>query len=99
MNGDRSPAGKTMLLEKLRRDHTPSCPPRSGQRAIVATQMPPVPVIRSLYAEIVRALGAQPRPAARFYELEDTDLGLLRQANPRMLIVDEFQHLHSCRRA
>jgi hypothetical protein len=91
-----SGAGKSMLLEKFRREHVPSRPPRSGQRAIVATQMPPVPVIRSLYAEIVRALGAQPRPTARFYELEDTALGLLRQASPRMLIVDEFQHLLSC---
>jgi hypothetical protein len=91
-----SGAGKSMLLEKFRRDHTPSRPPRSGHRAIVATQMPHVPLIRSLYGEIVRALGGHPRPTARFYELEDTALGLLRQVSPRMLIVDEFQHLLSC---
>ena len=41
--------GKTMLLEKFRRDSAPAQMPRSGQRSIVTTRMPPVPVIRSLY--------------------------------------------------
>lgn len=91
-----SGAGKSMLLEKFRRDHGPTRTTRSGHRAIVTTQMPPVPVVRSLYSEIVRALGGQPRPTARFYELEDNALSLLRQANPRMVIIDEFQHLLSC---
>ena len=91
-----SGAGKSMLLENFRRDHSPSRPTRSGHRAIVTTQMPPVPVIHSLYSEIVRALSGHPRPTARFYELEDNALSLLRQASPRMLIIDEFQHLLSC---
>lgn len=91
-----SGAGKSMLLEKFRRDSAPTRSSRDGHRPIVATQMPPVPVIRSLYGEIVRALGGNPRPTARFYELEDIALSLLRRASPRMLIVDEFQHLLSC---
>ena len=91
-----SGAGKTMLLEKFRRDSAPARAPRNGQRSIVTTQMPPVPVIRSLYGEIVRSLGGRPRPTARFYELEDAALTLLRQASPRILIIDEVQHLLSC---
>lgn len=87
---------KTMLLEKFRRDSAPARMPRNGQRSIVTTQMPPVPVIRSLYGEIVRSLGGRPRPTARFYELEDAALTLLRQASPRILIIDEVQHLLSC---
>lgn len=91
-----SGAGKTMLLEKFRRDSAATRQPKSGHRAIITTQMPPVPVLRSLYGEIVRTLGGPSRPTARFYELESTALDLLRQANPRMLIIDEFQHLLSC---
>ncbi len=91
-----SGAGKSMLLEKFKRDHAPKRANRDGQRSIIATQMPPIPVVRSLYGEIVRTLGGNIRPTARFYELEHAALSLLTHANPRMLIVDEFQHLLSC---
>jgi Cdc6-like AAA superfamily ATPase len=91
-----SGAGKSMLLEKFKRDHAPKRSNRSGQRPIIATQMPPVPVIRSLYGEMVRTLGGNVRPTARYYELEHTAISLLSHANPRMLIIDEIQHLLSC---
>src|ERR1017187_3597592 len=81
-----SGAGKSMLLEKFKRDHAPKRASKSGQRPIIATQMPPVPVIRSLYGEIVRTLGGNVRPTARYYELEDTAISLLGHANSRMLI-------------
>ena len=87
-----SGAGKSMLLEKFKRDHTPKRPVRQGQRPIIVTQMPPVPVVRSLYGEILRTLGGNVRPTARFYELEHAAIGLLTHANPRMLIIDEIQH-------
>jgi hypothetical protein len=77
-----SGAGKSMLLEKFRGDYAATRPTRSGQRPIVATQMPPLPTLRSLYAEIVCPLGGPTRPGMRFYEREETALGLLRQANP-----------------
>src|SRR5271170_7884998 len=91
-----SGAGKSMLLEKFKRDHTPKRPVRQGQRPIIVTQMPPVPVVRSLYGEILRTLGGNVRPTARFYELEHAAISLLTHANPRMLIIDEIQHLLSC---
>jgi Cdc6-like AAA superfamily ATPase len=91
-----SGAGKSMLLEKFKRDHAPKRPVRQGQRPIIATQMPPVPVVRSLYGEILRTLGGNVRPTARFYELEHAAISLLTHANPRMLIIDEIQHLLSC---
>jgi hypothetical protein len=91
-----SGAGKSMLLEKFKRDHAPKRANRNGQRPIIATQMPPVPVVRSLYGEIVRTLGGNVRPTARFYELEHAAISLLTHANPRILIIDEIQHLLSC---
>jgi hypothetical protein len=93
---DVSGVGESMLLEKFKRDHARKRANREGQRSLIATQMPPIPVVRSLYGEIVRTLGGNIRPTARFYELEHTALSLLTHANPRTLIVDEFQHLLSC---
>ena len=91
-----SGAGKTMLLEKFQRDHAVKAPKREGRRSIVATQMPPVPVIRSLYSEIVRSLNGNIRSTFRFYELENIAIEMLTHAAPRMLIIDEIQHLLSC---
>jgi hypothetical protein len=59
-----------MLLEKFQRDHATQDAKGVGRRTIIATQMPPAPVIRSLYGEMIRALNGNLRPTARFYELE-----------------------------
>jgi Bacterial TniB protein len=91
-----SGAGKSMLLEKFKRDNAPKRNKSDGHRPIIATQMPPVPVVRSLYGEIVRTLGGNVRPTARFYELEHEAITLLTHAHPKLLIIDEIQHLLSC---
>jgi Cdc6-like AAA superfamily ATPase len=91
-----SGAGKSMLLEKFQRDHAQTCKRRSGRRAIVAAQMPPVPLIRSLYGELIRALNAEVSPTMRLHELECTAISMLRHAAPRMIMIDEIQHLLSC---
>jgi hypothetical protein len=65
-----------MLIEKFQRDHATNIPSRTGRQTIIATQMPPVPVIRSLYGEIVRSLNANARPNLRIHELGSTPEGL-----------------------
>ncbi len=91
-----SGTGKSMLLEKFQRDHGPGSHGRTGRRTIIAAQMPPVPIVRSLYAEIVRSLNANARPNLRLHELESSAVAMLKHAAPRMLIIDEIQHLLSC---
>ncbi len=91
-----SGAGKSMLLEKFQRDHTEVCQRRSGRRLVVAVQMPPVPLLRSLYSEILRSLNCDVSPTMRLHELECTAIATLRHAAPRMLQIDEVQHLLSC---
>lgn len=54
------------------------------------------PLGRSLYAEIVRTLNTNIRPGMRYGELENSAVAMLKQAAPRMLIIDEIQHLLSC---
>ena len=89
-------AGKSMLLEKFQRDHAQICERRSGRRMIVATQLPPVPLLRSLYAEIVRSMNADVSPSMRLHQLECTAIDMLAHASPKMLLIDEIQHLLSC---
>jgi hypothetical protein len=91
-----SGTGKSMLLEKFQRDHGSKVTASNGRRHIIATQMPPIPLVRSLYAEIVRTLNTNIRPGMRYGELENSAVAMLKQVAPRMLIIDEIQHLLSC---
>jgi AAA+ superfamily predicted ATPase len=91
-----SGAGKSMLLEKFQRDHAQICERRSGKRLIVSAELPPVPLLRSLCAELIRSLNADVSPTMRLHELETTAIGMLQHASPRMLLIDEIQHLLSC---
>jgi hypothetical protein len=73
-NDKRPPLARTVRectrTEKFKRDRAPKRANRNWQRPIIATQMPPVPVVRSLYSEVVGTLGGNVRRTARFYELE-----------------------------
>lgn len=91
-----SGTGKSMLLEKFQRDHAQVCERRSGRRLIVAIELPAVPHLNSLYAEIIRSLKADVTPTMRLHQLECTAIDMLRHASPRMLLIDEVQNLLSC---
>jgi hypothetical protein len=77
-----SGAGKSMLLEKFQRDHEQSAERKSGTRMIVAAELPPVPLLRSLYAEIIRSMNADVAPTTRLHELECTAISMLAHASP-----------------
>jgi len=80
-----SGAGKSMLLEKFQRDHAQIAERRSSRPMIVATELPPVPLLRSLYAEIIRSMNVDVSPTTRLHELERTAITMLAHASPRML--------------
>lgn len=91
-----SGAGKSMLLEKFQRDHVQTDGRRSGRQMIVAAELPPVPLLNSLYAELIRSLNADVSPTTRLHELECTAINMLAHAAPRMLLIDEIHNLLSC---
>jgi hypothetical protein len=90
-----SGAGKSMLLEKFQRDHAQTGERRSGRRMIIAAELPPVPLLSSLYAEIIRSMNADVSPTTRLHELECTAVNMLAHASPRMLFIDEIHNLLS----
>jgi hypothetical protein len=51
-------------------------------------ELPPVPLLRSLYAEIIRSMNADVAPTTRLHELEGTAINMLSHASPRMLLID-----------
>jgi hypothetical protein len=53
-----SGAGKCMIIEKFIRDHPLECGLETSLRPIVSMQMPPMPTMRSFFAELLRCLAA-----------------------------------------
>jgi Cdc6-like AAA superfamily ATPase len=87
--------GKTMILQKFRRTHRPVFEPQRGVQRIdvLAVQMPPIPLQSRFYGQVLRALGAPYSPSDRLFAIETVALGLLREIQPKMIVVDEVHHL------
>jgi Bacterial TniB protein len=88
--------GKTMIVEKFRRDH-PAAPSADGAHEImpvVLVQMPSEPDLKRLYAAILRAVHAPPRPPHEpLAHVEDFTLRLLQRIGLRVLVLDEVHNL------
>jgi type II secretory pathway predicted ATPase ExeA len=88
--------GKTMIVEKFRRDH-PAAPSADGEHEVmpvVLMQMPSEPDLKRFYAAILRAVQAPPRPPRELLaKVEDFILRLLQRLGLRVLIIDEVHNL------
>lgn len=87
--------GKSMIIEKFKKDHTgaPSVRSDSGLIPIVVVQVPCEPSVSRFYAGILTSIGAPIRPNAKVVELEQLALRLLRQVKTKMLIIDELHNM------
>src|SRR5439155_19986042 len=88
--------GKTMIVEKFRRDH-PSGPSADGEHEVmpvVIVQMPSEPDLKRFYAAILRAVHAPPRPPRELLaKVEDFTLRLLQRIGVRVPIIDVVHNL------
>jgi hypothetical protein len=91
-----SGAGKSMIIEKFIRDHPLEYGLGTSLRAIVAMQMPPMPTMRSFFAELLRCLDCPVITGSRISELENDALRQLKKIQPRLLAIDEVHHLLAC---
>lgn len=87
--------GKTMIVEKFKRAHRPRFIAERGIEniEILAIQMPAIPSQNRFYGQILQALGAPYRPTDRLFAIETVTLSLLRELQPRMIVIDEVHHL------
>ncbi len=87
--------GKTMIMEKFRRDHPPEFDPGANveRTRVLALQMAGKPGERRLYAQIIAALGAPLNPRATVVELEQVTLRLMRAVDVHILLLDEIHNI------
>jgi Cdc6-like AAA superfamily ATPase len=87
--------GKTMIMEKFRRDHPPRFDGGAGveRTRVLAMQMAGKPGERRLYAQILTALGSPQNPRATMVDLEQVALRLMRAVDVHVLVLDEVHNI------
>ncbi len=86
--------GKSMIIEKFRRDHPPVSHADREEIPVLTMQMPSEPSVSRFYVAALAALGAPIRPRApRLAELEQLVLRLLRTCGVRVLVIDELHNV------
>jgi type II secretory pathway predicted ATPase ExeA len=91
--------GKTMIVEKFRREHMRGAEAdlREGAIAVpvLKVQMPPAPDERRFFSAVLEALGAPDRSNDRLAAKQDMAMRMLRATNVRLLAIDEVHNILS----
>jgi len=91
--------GKTMIVEKFRREHLRGAEAdfREGTIAVpvLKVQMPPAPDERRFFSGVLEALGAPDRSNDRLAAKQDMAMRMLRATNARLLVIDEVHNILS----
>jgi hypothetical protein len=84
--------GKTKIIRKFLREHPACFDEGTGitSMPVVAMQMPPEPVERDIYSELLAALGAPGPTDGTAQRQKEVCRRLLRSMGTRMLIIDEI---------
>lgn len=87
--------GKTMIVEKFRKEHTVGSREGSNREVIpiVVVQVPCEPSVARFYAMLLSSMGAPIRPHAKVVDLEQLAIQLLKAVKTRMLIIDELHNI------
>ncbi len=85
--------GKSMIIERFRRQHPPHSAADQEHIPVLCVQMPSDPSIPRFYTAVLAALGAPTGPRRRVADLEQLTLGLLRRVGVRILVIDELHNV------
>lgn len=85
--------GKSMIVEKFRRQHLPVTEADRQCIPVLCVQMPSEPSVLRFYIALMVALGAPLQPRRRLAEVEQMSLHLLRATGVRMLVIDELHNV------
>jgi hypothetical protein len=85
--------GKSMIVEKFRRQHPPVSHPDHDDIPVLVMQTLSEPSVIRFYVSLLAALGAPLRPRQRLAELEQVALSLLRATGVRVLVIDELHNV------
>jgi hypothetical protein len=83
--------GKTKIVRKFEREHPPTFCQATGvtRHAVVVAQIPPEPVERDLYRELLASLNAPALAGGTLAREKDVCRSLLRTVEARMIVLDE----------
>lgn len=83
--------GKTKIIRKFERAHPPTFCQATGvtRRPVVVAQIPPEPVERDLYRELLASLEAPALAGGTLAREKDVCRSLLRNVEARMIVLDE----------
>ena len=91
--------GKTMIVEKFRREHMRGAEAdlREGAIAVpvLKVQMPPAPDERRFFSAVLEGLGAPSRSNDRLAAKQDVAMRMLRATDVRLLAIDEVHNILS----
>ncbi|MTE16918.1 TniB family NTP-binding protein [Nocardia aurantiaca] len=86
--------GKSMIIEKFRRDHPAISHDEREEIPVLTVQMPSEPSVLRFYVALLSAMGAPVRPrGARLADVEQLVLRLCRTCGVRMLVIDELHNV------
>lgn len=85
--------GKSMVVERIRRQHPPVTEADRENIPVVCMQMPSEPSELRFYTALLAALGAPLRPRQRLADVERLAISLLREVGVRMLVIDELHNV------
>lgn len=87
--------GKTMLVEKFKRDHPPTINHSTGVESmpVLAITLTSRPTERRIYGQLLMAMGASINERLTLMELEIRTVLLLKSNNVRVLVFDEVHNL------
>ena len=83
--------GKTKIVRKFEREHPPTLCQATGvtKRPVVVAQIPPEPVERDLYRELLASLNAPALAGGTLAREKDVCRSLLKTVQARMIVLDE----------
>lgn len=85
--------GKSMIVEKFRRQHLPSSSPDAEHIPVLCVQMPSEPSILRFHIALLAAMGAPLRSRQPIAILEQQALSLMRRIGVKMLVIDELHNI------
>lgn len=85
--------GKSMIIEKFRRQHLPSSSPDAEHIPVLCVQMPSEPSILRFHIALLAAMGAPLRSRQPIAILEQQALSLMRRIGVKMLVIDELHNM------
>lgn len=85
--------GKSMIIEKFRRQHPSTTSPEREHIPVLCVQMPSEPSVLRFYTVLLAAMGVPQRPRQRLAELERQALDMMHEVGIHLLVIDELHNV------